>query len=78
MSDTDALATFLSGERGSRTVENMDLGLYFQFGDLIRRYQRDHPDTLVRTKQFINPHRQRGTITVRWWPRGEEEPAASA
>lgn len=64
----------LPGDRGERTVTDMPVEAYFAFGHAIRAYQRDHPDTLVRTTQGLNVRTGLGSITVRWWPRGEKSP----
>lgn len=64
----------LPGDRGVRTIDNVPVEAYFAFGAVIRAYQRDHPDTLVRTTQGLNVRTGLGSITVRWWPRGEKSP----
>lgn len=64
----------LEGDRGVRKIENMPLEAYFAFGDTVRYYQHTHPDTLVRVSAQANMDTRTGSITVRWWQRGTEEP----
>lgn len=61
------------GDRGVREVAITDLAAHLAFGRVIREYQADHPDTLVRVTSRLSS-RGTGSLTVRWWQRGTEMP----
>ena len=64
----------LNGDRGVRTVQAVPLMAYIAFGAAAQQYQKDHPETLVRTTQSWNKRTGEGLLVIRWWPRGESEP----